>query len=121
MFAGSPRLLKRARLVDLRVAGPRMAAYNNGLIAYSHVQAKQIVFISSQNRILTFAHNRSLGAEAYRFIKALRWIPPSRLEGEENGDSPEANQLVVLTSHLCSHKDNPSTSETSSDATKRWM
>jgi len=61
------------------------------------------------------------------FIKALRWRPASRLEGRKTlpaagrGDSPQANQLVVLTSHLCSHKDNPSTSETSSDATNRWM
>jgi len=33
------------------------------------------------------------------FIKALRWIPPARW-GEESGDSPQANQLIVCTGYM---------------------
>ncbi len=44
-----------------------------------------------------------------------------RAQGEESGDSPQANQLVVCTGYMSSHKDNPSTSEINSDATSVFV
>jgi len=41
-----------------------------------------------------------------RFIKSLRWISPSLL-GEESGDSPKANLVVVRTSYINSVRNKP--------------
>ena len=59
VLVGTPWLVNGPGLSIFRVAGPRMAADISGLTAYSHVQAKQIIFTPPEEGTLQFVHNRS--------------------------------------------------------------